>query len=157
MYSNRTQAKARDHVQSTRFQEPGKFLPNSKNPCWYGDPKHKRQLLCLPYFYVAGVAKCGTTDLYKRIRYHPEIMEGVLKEYHWWDRLRYGASMELKYTKDSEKNESELFDHTPTIVFRHLSLKEGCRNPVLGVCCLVSFSWERFSSENKQLPYNRKL
>ena len=66
---------------------------------------------------MAGVAKCGTTDLYKRIRYHPEIMEGELKEYHWWDRLRYGAPMELKFTKDSEKNESELFDHTPSIVF----------------------------------------
>ena len=36
-------------------------------------------------------------------------MEGELKEYHWWDRLRYGAPMELKFTADSEKNESELF------------------------------------------------
>ena len=59
---------------------------------------------------MAGVAKCGTTDLYRRIRIHPDVMRGELKEYHWWDRLRYGAPMELKYTEDSEKNDSELND-----------------------------------------------
>ncbi|KAL8602842.1 hypothetical protein ACOMHN_056336 [Nucella lapillus] len=84
---------------------PDDFIPESKNPCWYNETGY---MLCLPYFYVAGVAKCGTTDLYKRIRLHPDIMEGELKEYHWWDRLRYGAPMELKFTEDSEKNESPL-------------------------------------------------
>ncbi|XP_076468882.1 carbohydrate sulfotransferase 15-like [Babylonia areolata] len=85
---------------------PGDFIPESKNPCWY--PEDGSQMLCVPYFYVAGVAKCGTTDLFKRVRFHPDIMEGELKEYHWWDRLRYGAPMELKFTNDSEKNESPL-------------------------------------------------
>ena len=37
-----------------------------------------------------GVAKCGTYDLYRRLRLHPDIMKGVLKEYHWWDRARFG-------------------------------------------------------------------
>ncbi|KAK7101939.1 carbohydrate sulfotransferase 15-like [Littorina saxatilis] len=98
----------KEKTQTFSYIEPGEFLPTSKNPCWYDDPNKKRLMRCIPYFYVAGVAKCGTTDLYKRIRYHPDIMEGELKEYHWWDRLRYGAPMELKYTKDSEKNDSPL-------------------------------------------------
>ena len=44
-------------------QEPRAYLPNSKNPCWYEQPKSKKGLNCLPYVYLAGVAKCGTSDL----------------------------------------------------------------------------------------------
>lgn len=61
------------------FQIPKPFIPESKNPCW----REKVKLLCIPYFYVAGVAKCGTTDLYRRIRGHPDVAWGTLKEYHW--------------------------------------------------------------------------
>ncbi|KAK7499489.1 hypothetical protein BaRGS_00009141 [Batillaria attramentaria] len=67
------------------------------------------KLRCLPFFYVAGVAKCGTTDFYRRLRYHPDIMWGELKEYHWWDRLRYGSSMELKFLEEEGvKNEEPM-------------------------------------------------
>lgn len=76
------------------------FIPESRNPCWWEGTGKKQQLRCLPFFYVAGVAKCGTTDFYRRIRYHPDIMWGELKEYHWWDRLRYGSSMELKFLEE---------------------------------------------------------
>ena len=44
-------------------QEPRAYLPNSKNPCWYEQPRSKKGLNCLPYVYLAGVAKCGTSDL----------------------------------------------------------------------------------------------
>ena len=89
------------------LQVTGKFISETvcKNPCWYENVKNRKHLRCLPYFYIAGVAKCGTTDLSKRLRMHPDIMEGELKEYHWWDRLRYGAPMELKFTEDSERND----------------------------------------------------
>ncbi|KAL8611653.1 hypothetical protein ACOMHN_065131 [Nucella lapillus] len=99
---------AAEKTQTFSYIDTGEFIENSKNPCWYEDPIRKKQMRCLPYFYVAGVAKCGTTDLYKRIRLHPDIMEGELKEYHWWDRLRYGSPMELKFTKDSERNDRPL-------------------------------------------------
>nr|KAG5708484.1 hypothetical protein BaRGS_026211 [Batillaria attramentaria] len=74
------------------FVEPRNYLARSKSPCWYEDPKGGKGLRCAPYFYLAGVAKGGTTDLYRRIRLHPDVMFGTEKEYHWWDRDRYGSS-----------------------------------------------------------------
>ncbi|XP_076448410.1 carbohydrate sulfotransferase 15-like isoform X2 [Babylonia areolata] len=97
-----------EKVLTFSYIEPGQFIPGLKNPCWYEDPRKRKQMRCLPYFYVAGVAKCGTTDIFKRVRIHPAIMQGELKEYHWWDRLRYGAPMELKFTEDSERNDRPL-------------------------------------------------
>ncbi|XP_028916304.1 carbohydrate sulfotransferase 15 [Ornithorhynchus anatinus] len=109
---------------------PRKFLPNSKNPCWYdeyrgrnaSDPytknsyalyskrfrstfdslrkdfwahlyhhqeKHYR-LRCLPSFYIIGQPKCGTTDLYDRLKLHPDVKFSAIKEPHWWTRKRFG-------------------------------------------------------------------
>ncbi|XP_028369031.1 carbohydrate sulfotransferase 15 [Phyllostomus discolor] len=109
---------------------PSKFLPSSKNPCWYeefagrntSDPyltnsyalyskrfrstfdalrkafwrhlahaggRHYR-LRCLPGFYIIGQPKCGTTDLYDRLRLHPEVKFSAIKEPHWWTRKRFG-------------------------------------------------------------------
>ncbi|KAK7102837.1 hypothetical protein V1264_021003 [Littorina saxatilis] len=72
------------------YIEPKDYIPESKNPCWYEDPARKKGFRCIPYFYIAGVAKCGTTDLYRRLRLHPDIMKGTMKEYHFWDRERFG-------------------------------------------------------------------
>ncbi|XP_051837571.1 carbohydrate sulfotransferase 15 [Antechinus flavipes] len=109
---------------------PNKFLPTSKNPCWYEeytgknttDPyvtnlyalysKHFRsafdylrkefwnhlyhfkekhyRLRCLPHFYIIGQPKCGTTDLYDRLRLHPDVKFSAIKEPHWWTRKRFG-------------------------------------------------------------------
>ena len=110
------------------FQDTGNFLSNSKNPCWYENQKEAVLMRCLPYFYVAGVCKCGTSDLYRRIRYHPDVMEGALKEYHWWDRLRYGAPMELRIYETSEKNDSELF---PSFALAGMSFFSRPQYPVL--------------------------
>ncbi|XP_028325291.1 carbohydrate sulfotransferase 15-like [Gouania willdenowi] len=51
--------------------------------------KHFR-LRCLPYFYIIGQPKCGTTDLFHRLRLHPEVKYNTLKEPHWWTRKRFG-------------------------------------------------------------------
>ena len=51
----------------------------------------RSRLRCVPYFYIAGMPKCGTTDLYARLTRHPEITGGVMKEPHWWTRKRFGA------------------------------------------------------------------
>ncbi|KAI5606708.1 carbohydrate sulfotransferase 15, partial [Silurus asotus] len=48
------------------------------------------QIRCLPYFYIIGQPKCGTTDLYERLRLHPGIRVSTLKEPHWWTRKRFG-------------------------------------------------------------------
>ncbi|XP_069468131.1 carbohydrate sulfotransferase 15 [Ambystoma mexicanum] len=53
------------------------------------DHRHLR-LRCLPHFYIIGQPKCGTTDLYDRLRLHPNVLFSPLKEPHWWTRKRFG-------------------------------------------------------------------
>ncbi|XP_070834109.1 carbohydrate sulfotransferase 15-like [Chaetodon trifascialis] len=48
------------------------------------------RLRCLPYFYIVGLPKCGTTDLYSRLRQHPEVQYSIIKESQWWNRRRFG-------------------------------------------------------------------
>ena len=43
---------------------------------------------------LAGVGKCGTTDVWDKIVKHPEIV-GILKEPRWWTRLRVGKDTAL--------------------------------------------------------------
>ena len=72
-----------------------------------------QRVRCLPYFYVIGVAKSGTTDLFNRIiKSHPYIEEGVRKEIHYWTRRRFGISNhDMTVLKPSSlKQYSELFD-----------------------------------------------
>ncbi|XP_035652233.1 carbohydrate sulfotransferase 15-like isoform X2 [Oncorhynchus keta] len=53
------------------------------------DDKQYR-LRCLPYFYIIGQPKCGTTDLFHRLLLHPEVKFTTMKEPHWWTRKRFG-------------------------------------------------------------------
>ncbi|XP_078669303.1 carbohydrate sulfotransferase 15-like isoform X1 [Branchiostoma floridae x Branchiostoma belcheri] len=46
---------------------------------------------CAPYFYIIGMPKCGTTDLYYRLIKHPDVVGGLVKEPHWWTRRRFGG------------------------------------------------------------------
>ncbi|XP_060591234.1 GATA zinc finger domain-containing protein 14-like isoform X2 [Ruditapes philippinarum] len=65
------------------------FSPDFLNPCWYQGGKIK----CLPYFHIIGVCKTGTTDLFKRLTHHPQILKnrGLLgKETWYWTWRRYG-------------------------------------------------------------------
>ncbi|XP_057704684.1 carbohydrate sulfotransferase 15-like [Corythoichthys intestinalis] len=48
------------------------------------------RLRCLPYFYIIGQPKCGTTDLFHRLLQHPDIKFNIMKEPHWWTRKRFG-------------------------------------------------------------------
>ena len=44
---------------------------------------------CVPYFYLAGAPKAGSTDVYKRIAMHPEVVKPASKETRWFDRARF--------------------------------------------------------------------
>ncbi|XP_059214749.1 carbohydrate sulfotransferase 15-like [Centropristis striata] len=55
----------------------------------YRDGKLFR-LRCLPFFYIIGQPKCGTTDFFHRLLLHPEIRFTMIKEPHWWTRRRFG-------------------------------------------------------------------
>ena len=54
-------------------------------------PSATTRLRCVPYFYIAGMPKCGTTDLYAKLTRHPDVVGGVMKEPHWWTRKRFGV------------------------------------------------------------------
>ncbi|XP_056433799.1 carbohydrate sulfotransferase 15-like isoform X1 [Gadus chalcogrammus] len=75
---------------SKRFRTLLKFLRNSfREHLFHWDGKLYRTR-CLPYFYIIGQPKCGTTDLYDRLRMHPDVRFGISKEPHWWTRKRFG-------------------------------------------------------------------
>nr|XP_022345100.1 carbohydrate sulfotransferase 15-like isoform X1 [Crassostrea virginica]XP_022345101.1 carbohydrate sulfotransferase 15-like isoform X1 [Crassostrea virginica] len=58
--------------------------------------KPARRLRCLPYFLIVGQPKCGTTDVYRKIVKHPDVINPPIKELHWWSRNRQGRR--LNYT-----------------------------------------------------------
>lgn len=48
---------------------------------------------CLPYFYLAGVTKSGTSDMWSELQVHPNITTGFkLKETQWWNRRALGKA-----------------------------------------------------------------
>ncbi|KAK3600483.1 hypothetical protein CHS0354_023582, partial [Potamilus streckersoni] len=66
------------------------FLKNYRNPCYY---ENNSTLRCLPYFQIFGVCKSGTSDLFKRMLKHPQIVpnNGILKKETWfWTWKRHG-------------------------------------------------------------------
>ena len=79
------------------FSPPEKeFLSEFKNPCWKGkDNLGRENLFCLPYFFIIGFTKCGTTDLTYILRKHPLISPRAGKETHFFDRRRRGRSQSM--------------------------------------------------------------
>ncbi|XP_035665240.1 carbohydrate sulfotransferase 15-like [Branchiostoma floridae] len=51
------------------------------------------RLRCLPYFYIIGMPKCGTSDLYHRLTKHPDVVGGMRKEPHYWTRRCFDSRM----------------------------------------------------------------
>ncbi|KAK3584641.1 hypothetical protein CHS0354_003928 [Potamilus streckersoni] len=70
-----------------------KFIPGIKNPCWL----EGNFMLCLPYFYLAGFPKCGTTDIYRKLSIHPDFISPISKEPHWLTRLRFAGVSMMQY------------------------------------------------------------
>ncbi|KAL4236263.1 hypothetical protein ACF0H5_004650 [Mactra antiquata] len=70
---------------------PFKFDSRFKNPCWFeGDT-----LKCLPYMFLIGVKKCGTSDLFFRTSLHPDFVKPQFKEAQWFARKRFhGGAMD---------------------------------------------------------------
>lgn len=60
------------------------FDANSKNPCWRDGDEGKFH--CLPYAYILGMPKCGTTDLYMRLTNHPDVLKLRKKEIRYFTR-----------------------------------------------------------------------
>ncbi len=50
------------------------------------DNRRNSTLLCLPYFFLAGFSKCGTTTFYSILNHLKGVSRTELKELHWWGR-----------------------------------------------------------------------
>eukprot|EP01065_Artemidia_motanka_P037554 TRINITY_DN4626_c1_g1_i4.p1 TRINITY_DN4626_c1_g1~~TRINITY_DN4626_c1_g1_i4.p1 ORF type:complete len:469 (+),score=64.56 TRINITY_DN4626_c1_g1_i4:1362-2768(+) len=61
---------------------PERFDTALRSPCWRSNAG---AMQCLPAFQIIGVSKCGTTDLFDRLRHHPDVSPATNKGPHWWD------------------------------------------------------------------------
>ncbi|XP_060601225.1 uncharacterized protein LOC132754587 [Ruditapes philippinarum] len=70
------------------------LLKDFKCPCWIerNTFDSATRVRCLPYFYLVGMPKCGTTDFFSRITYHPSISNKSKKETHWFSRRRFNIN-----------------------------------------------------------------
>ena len=99
---------------------PKSFHPKFKNPCWYSDfripllkgklekfynksvplydlvkfktENESKTLHCLPYFYIAGFPRSGTTALYSLISHHNQFIGPVHKEVHWLTHSKFDST-----------------------------------------------------------------
>ncbi|XP_076446975.1 carbohydrate sulfotransferase 15-like [Babylonia areolata] len=74
---------------------PFPLLPDYRSPCW----RHSqdKELRCLPSVYLAGVSKCGTTDMFHRLVRHPHLI-ARFKEPFWFTRRRFEGKTFNSYT-----------------------------------------------------------
>eukprot|EP00756_Hemistasia_phaeocysticola_P062615 Hpha_TRINITY_DN6067_c0_g1::TRINITY_DN6067_c0_g1_i2::g.63352::m.63352/K08106/CHST15; N-acetylgalactosamine 4-sulfate 6-O-sulfotransferase len=63
---------------------PARYEPQFRSPCW----RQGGRLRCLPAFQVLGVSKCGTTDLFDKLRSLHLVGAATNKGPHWWDEDR---------------------------------------------------------------------
>ncbi|CAB1343701.1 unnamed protein product [Coregonus sp. 'balchen'] len=78
-------------VRSKSFRTVCDYLRNHfQEHLYHSEDDKQYRLRCLPYFYIIGQPKCGTTDLFHRLLLHPEVKFTTMKEPHWWTRKRFG-------------------------------------------------------------------
>ena len=70
---------------------PKAFDKTYRNPCWTDAASGK--LRCAPYFQIIGVSKCGTTDLYNRLKKHHDLADGAKVRLHPPSRARRGGAL----------------------------------------------------------------
>jgi hypothetical protein len=84
-YACNTSVSKKNAIIHICFQPKIVFNTNFKNPCWF----ERENLRCLPYVYIIGVKKCGTSDLFYRLSLHPEFVRPGFKEAQFFARKRF--------------------------------------------------------------------
>ncbi|XP_075072176.1 carbohydrate sulfotransferase 15 isoform X2 [Mixophyes fleayi] len=106
------------------------------------------RLRCLPHFYILGQPKCGTTDLYDRLRLHPNIQFSAIKEPHWWTRKRFGiVNLKEPFHKPFPLEDYlDLFDMAAQKIQDHhiegTELEAGQLDPILSGEASASTMWD---------------
>lgn len=85
-YSNISQDAMSALSQLDNIKSANGFLLNQLTHRVFKGSHSKNNLLCLPYFFVAGYPKCATTTLDVGLRRHSQIVGPAEKEPHWWTR-----------------------------------------------------------------------
>ena len=84
------------------FQGPFKFLEHYKNPCFYRNVTYLNSTIlknpvlsfrCVPYFFIIGMPKSGTTDIWHGLSLHPGVTVKHDKEPMFFNRRRYPEGM----------------------------------------------------------------
>ncbi|XP_036393085.1 carbohydrate sulfotransferase 15-like [Megalops cyprinoides] len=123
---------------SKRFRTAFDHLRNA-----FREHLHRRgnkyyRMRCLPFFYIIGQPKCGTTDLYDRLRLHPDVRFTTFKEPHWWTRKRFGIIRLSEGFHDRYPVEDylDLFDPAAYQIHEHLQRNSsggsGKHNIIIG-------------------------
>lgn len=71
------------------YIESQQLIKDYKNPCWREAHGTRTVVKCMPYFQILGVSKCGTTDLYHRLSFNPDLVDCGWKGPHFWDESVY--------------------------------------------------------------------
>ena len=98
---------------------PAQFLSKYRSYCWRRDDG---ELLCLPSVYLSGMPKCGSTDFYDKLVWHPDLVRPTWgKENHYWARSRLGKPTDhlLQGGTRSKNFSTFLHDLGPERVERH--------------------------------------
>ncbi|XP_011683798.2 carbohydrate sulfotransferase 15 isoform X2 [Strongylocentrotus purpuratus] len=119
---------------------PKTYLPGYKSACW----KLKGALKCWPYFYLLGMPKCGTTDLWSKITMHPDVRNTV-KEPHWWTRARLSTGNLAGYASRSNKMVQQFKLH-PSMKSR-LIIGDGSASTFWD-----NHSWDRWDGKRYEGP-----
>ena len=84
------------------FQGHYNFLSEYKNPCFNENriviqnksKIHLRVFRCVPYFFIIGMPKCGTSDLWISLTFHADVKIDHFKEPMWFNRKRFCKYMQ---------------------------------------------------------------
>ena len=49
----------------------------------------------MPYFYMIGVVRSGTSDLFAKLTAHPDVIAPPRRDPQWWNVMRYQDMGEL--------------------------------------------------------------
>ena len=71
----------------------------SRNP--HTESTKNQHLYCLPYFFLSGFPKCGTTTLASVLTKHPQIVGPDVREIQWWTRTPLPDDMDEDHVKVS--------------------------------------------------------